>query len=116
MDVLRYVLDHQPVTLREIADAMAEKRQLAKTTTQTLLERLRKKGAVLREAVGGLNRYRSALGREELYQSVVEDFVAGALGGSLSPLVAYITEKADLTEAELADLQQLLEKLEGEGK
>jgi predicted transcriptional regulator len=116
MDVLRYVLDHQPVTLRQIADAMAEKKQLAKTTTQTLLERLRKKGAVLRDAVDGLNQYRSTLAREEVYQNVVDDFVSGTLGGSLSPIVAYLTDRADLTESEVADLQQLLDKLEGDGK
>jgi predicted transcriptional regulator len=47
---------------------------------------------------------------------LVQRFVEGTLGGSLSPFVAYLAENPDLTKGEIEQLQELLRELEPRGK
>ena len=45
-------------------------------------------------------------------RSLVREFVDGALGGSLSPFVAYLAEDANLTGNDLRELKKLVHSLE----
>jgi predicted transcriptional regulator len=45
-------------------------------------------------------------------REVVRGFVERTLAGSVSPVVAYLSEEADVNEAELAELRDLVERLE----
>jgi len=112
MSVLRYVLEHEPVTARQVADALAESKGFARTTTHTLLERLLKKDYLQRHAEEGVFRYTTGTGKADLMKEIVGEFVDTALGGSLSPFVAFLTERANLSEKEVADLNRLLDRIE----
>ncbi len=113
LEALRFVAESPPVTAREVADHLAARRGLARTTALTLLERLRKKGLVVREEVEGTYAYRPAQAKPALLQGIVDDFVQRALGGSLSPLVAYLSGRGDAaTPEEIAELRRLVKTLE----
>lgn len=112
MSILRYVLEHEPVTARQVADAMAESKGFARTTTHTLLERLLKKEFLRRESVEGVFRYTASGGKADVMKELVGEFVETALGGSLSPFVAFLTERANLSEKEVAELNRLLDRIE----
>jgi len=117
MAVLRYVMEHQPTTARQVADGLADNRGIARTTTHTLLERLRKKGYLARTEETGSIQYSLAVDAAEIQQALVDDFVRTTLGGSLSPFVAFFTDRANLSDAEAAELRRLLERAEqGDGK
>lgn len=112
MEILRYVMDHEPVTAREVADAMMERKGFARSTSQTLLERLRQKSYLSRGVKEGVNHYQLGIPRAELMKALVSDFVESSLGGSLSPFVAYFTERGNLSDDEAQKLTELLDKLE----
>lgn len=112
MEILRYVMDHEPVTAREVADAMMDRKGFARSTSQTLLERLRQKSYLNRGLKEGVNHYELGIPKTELMKALVSDFVEGSLGGSLSPFVAYFTERGNLTDDEAQKLTELLDKLE----
>jgi predicted transcriptional regulator len=44
LEVLRYVQDHHPASVRQVAEHFAESKGHVRTTILTVLERLRKKG------------------------------------------------------------------------
>ena len=48
----------------------------------------------------------------ELDQFVVTSFVDSALGGSVSPLVAFLARREDLTDEDVAALQKIVKDLE----
>jgi predicted transcriptional regulator len=52
--LLRYILDNQPVTVRQVADYMTEQHGLARTTVLTHMERLRKRHILERTEVDGI--------------------------------------------------------------
>lgn len=113
IEVLRYVIDNAPVAAREVADAMAESKGIARTTSLTLLDRLRKKGHVERDLVHGVHVYRPAEEGAETMKNLVADFFQNTLGGSLSPFVAFFSDHSKLTDEEADELRRLLEKAEG---
>jgi predicted transcriptional regulator len=112
MDVLRYIAEHHPVTVRQVADHVSETKGHVRTTVLNVMERLRQKGYLVRKKTGGVFHYSPRLPKEQLMRSLVRDFVARALGGSLSPFVAYLTHEAKLSEAQLSELRTLVQALD----
>jgi predicted transcriptional regulator len=112
LDVLRYVADHGPVSVREAADHFAEASGHARTTVLTVMERLRAKGYLSRRKGGGLQRYIATAAKADVLQGIIADFVDGALGGSVSPFVAYLLRSRELNGDEIRKLEQLLKRME----
>lgn len=111
LEILHYIQDHHPVTVRDVAEHFAEKRGHVRTTILNVMERLRGKGFLARKKVDGVFRYQPRVGKADLLQSLVHDFVKKTLGGSLSPFVAYLSRDANISPEELAELRQLVEDL-----
>jgi predicted transcriptional regulator len=116
LEILRIVQETQPITVGEIAQQVAADTGKARTTVATMIERLLQKGFLTRKKVEGKFRYSARLSKTELLRGLVQRFVEGTLGGSLSPFVAYLAENPDLTSDEIEQLQQLLRELEPRGK
>src|SRR5262245_26976122 len=116
MDVLQCLQEIQPATVRDVAEAIAAKRNLARTTVLTHLERLRKRKFLVRRSVNGVNHYSLARPAEEIRRSAVADFVERMFGGSFSPLVAYLSQQTELSEADTRELQRLIERIGREEK
>lgn len=115
LDLLRYVAEHGPVSVGRASEEFGAARDLARSTVLTMMERLRAKGLVSRRRVDGVYRYTSPTGPREVLRGAVESFVETTLGGSLSPVVAYLADAADAAEVgadELAELEELVERLQ----
>jgi len=113
MEILHYVQDHHPVTVRDVADHFAQSHGHVRTTILNVMERLRKKGFLTRRKAEGVFQYEPRVGKADLLRSLVRDFVEKTLGGSLSPFVAYLSREAKLSEEELKELRELVEELKG---
>ena len=115
LEVLRFVAERAPVTVREVADEWGKPRGRARTTILTMMERLRKKGFLLRDETGageGSFRYRPAVAPQAVMQTLVRDFVQKTLGGSLSPFVAYLADAPEgLRDDEVAELKKLVAEM-----
>jgi BlaI family penicillinase repressor len=112
MDVLRYVAEHAPVTVREAADFLAQAKGQVRTTVLNSMERLRRKGFLKRGKVAGVFHYSLVKSKGELFQRLLKGFVEAAFGGSHAPLVAYFAEHGKMTQAELRMLQKVAARLE----
>ncbi|HEY1598805.1 MAG TPA: BlaI/MecI/CopY family transcriptional regulator [Pirellulales bacterium] len=112
LDVLQYVADHHPITVREVADHFAETSGRARTTLLTTMERLRTKGYLARRKVKGVHRYTPTASKAEFLCRLVADFVDESLGGSVSPFFAYLSQSSLLTAEEARKLEQLLKRIE----
>lgn len=115
LEVLRYVQDHHPVAVSDVAVHFARTKGHVRTTTLNVMGRLVKKGYLKRQKVGGVYRYSPRHPKSELLRRLVGDFVRSALGGSLSPFVAYLSQDANLSEQDLAELRRLVHQLEKRG-
>jgi predicted transcriptional regulator len=111
LEILEFIQAHQPVTVRQVADHLAEARGVTRTTALNMMERLRKRGLLTRTQVDGLYQYSPSVARPQFLRGLVQDFVHQALGGSLEPFAAYLAEDARFTDEDLDRLQQRIREL-----
>lgn len=111
--LLQWVAERGPVSVGEASEEYGEPRGLARTTVQTMLERLRAKKQLVRGREGGVYRYRSHLEKREVLRRAVGSFVDRTLGGSVRPVVAYLAEREEVSPEELEELERLVERLQG---
>lgn len=119
LDVLKYIQDHHPVTVGKVAAHLMAAKGQKRTTALNVMSRLVQKGYLTRRRVEGVYQYSPRVGKGELLRRLVGDFVDKALGGSLSPFVAYLARDAEVKGEELRELKRIVEELEAkqrEGK
>ena len=119
VEILEWVQEHAPATVRLAAEHFSRERDLARTTVLTILERLRKKGHLERQKAGGSYVYSPSAPINDVRSALVGDFVRTMLGDSLSPFVAYLSKKGRVSAEELSELKRLVQELEqrdSEGK
>jgi len=110
--ILKWVAEHAPASVGEVAKVLSESRGLARTTVLTVMERLRAKGFLVREKVEGTFRYSPSEPHHTQMRGLVGRFVERSLGGSLDPFVAYLSEDAELSEEQIESLRRLVRDLE----
>jgi predicted transcriptional regulator len=110
--LLTYVSDHGSVTAGEAMGGFGEVNGLARSTVETVLGRLHKKGFLLRKKEDGVFRYSPAQAPQEVMGGLVERFVEQTLGGSLAPLVTYFSRQGHLSKGEMDELRRLVQKLQ----
>lgn len=114
--LLHYLAEHQPASVGEIAAGFGEARGLARSTVLTMMERLRGKGYLKRRPLQGIYRYSTATGPAEAMRHAVDSFVEKTLSGSVSPFVAWMSERGKVSDAELAELEALVAQLQSKRK
>ncbi|AMY11329.1 Regulatory protein BlaI [Luteitalea pratensis] len=110
--LLTWLAEHPAITVGEVAEGYGSPRALARSTVLTMMERLRKKGHLSRKRVQGVFRYSTGAGPEDLLKDAVGTFVSRTLGGSVSPFVAYLGDEAEVTPEQLAELEDLVARLQ----
>lgn len=113
LELLTWIAERDGATVAEAVDGFGATHHLARSTVLTMMERLRDKGHLTRRPVEGVYRYSSPASSREVLRSVVERFVEGPLGGSLSPFTAYLAQAETVDAAELEELEALVARLRG---
>jgi predicted transcriptional regulator len=114
--LLHHVDECGAASVGELAASFGEPRGLARSTVLTMMERLRGKGYLKRRQVKGMYRYSTATGPAEAMRSAVGSFVEKTLSGSVSPFVAWMSERGEVSDDELAELKALVNQLQSRRK
>jgi len=107
--ILKDLVERGPGSVGELHARYGEPRGLARSTVLTMMERLRRKGYLTRRREDGVYRYHSR--GDDVLSGLVGRFVERALGGSLSPFVAYLSDRETISDGELHELEQLVGRL-----
>jgi predicted transcriptional regulator len=116
LSLLHYLAETKNCSVGEVAAGYGEPRGLARSTVLTMMERLRSKGYLRRKQVQGMFRYSAATGPAEAMRTAVGSFVEKTLSGSVSPFVAWMSEHAEVSDDELAELEALVAQLQSRRK
>ena len=114
LEALRFIAEHGPITVGEMARVYGTPRGLARTTILTVMERLRTKGYLTRRKVQGIYFYSPKNDHNDVMKNLVADFVERSLGGSLSPFVTYLADSGKLNAREISELRRMVESMEAE--
>jgi predicted transcriptional regulator len=110
--LLQYIEEAPKSSVAEVCAGYGEARGLARSTVLTMMERLRTKGYLKRRQAQGVYRYSTTTGPGEATRNAVGQFVEKTLSGSVSPFVAWMAERGEVSDDELAELQALVAQLE----
>jgi predicted transcriptional regulator len=110
--LLTFIANRGGATAGEASDEFGGREGLARSTVLTMIERLRRKGHLRRRQVNGIFRYVPRTPPVEAVRHAVRTFVENTLGGSVSPFVAYLTEHRNVSDAELAELEEMVASLQ----
>ena len=94
--------------VREVQEAIPDKKRPAYTTVQTILNRMEEKGAVRKtRKIGNAWIFQPAINRKRTHERLIDDFL-DLFGGSATPVVSHLIESGKLT---LEDLKAIEERL-----
>jgi len=116
LEILRYIQDHHPVTVRQVADHVSETKGHVRTTVLNVMTRLVRKRYLVRRKQAGVFQYSPRVPAGQVLRNLVSEFVDKSLGGSPSPFVAYLTEGAQLSPDDVNQLKRLVKQLESNPK
>jgi len=114
--LLQYIGEAPRSTVAEVCAAFGETRGLARSTVLTMMERLRAKGFLTRRKIDGTFRYSATNASGEVMTGAVARFVEKTLQGSVSPFVAWMSERGQVSDTELAELEALVGTLQSRRK
>lgn len=100
--------DEHPLSVRDVCTRV-RRSKLAYTTVMTTLDRLHKKGLLARTKQGNAFLYLPEIDRAEYQRRVIETALAPMFEQGAAPvLAAFVDIAADVDEANLARLEQLI--------
>jgi len=94
--------------VKDVRLGLAGRRDLAYTTVMTVLDRLTRKGGVVRRKVGRSFLYSPALSRDNLRRLAVQGLVDSFFDGSASALMDYLREPAAASDGKASPDPALL--------
>ena len=114
--LLQYIAEQGDASVGEVAAAFGESRGLARSTVLTMMERLRAKAYLKRKQVEGVYRYSTTARQDDVVRNAVGSFVEKTLQGSVSPFVAWMSQRTEVSDGELAELEALVATLQSKRK
>lgn len=98
-------------SVREIQEALPEKKRPAYTTVQTIIRRLEEKGAVRQvKKIGNAHIFEPTVTRQAAHRRLINELL-DLFGGSARPLMAHLAEAGKLS---LDDVRELESRLSGQ--
>jgi len=112
MELVNFISDRGPVKVREAVEEFGKERSLARTTIVTMMDRLCKKGVLKRSKKEKVYVYEMKVPLYQVLKESMHKFFQKTLGGSISPLVSYLSEEREYSDEELQELKELVKDLE----
>lgn len=109
--VMEVLWDDSPLTAQDVAERVDPDRGWSTNTVKTLLGRLLAKNAISHEEDGRRYLYRPAVERGDYVAGESRRLIDRLFGGKLTPLVAHLAERDELSAQDIAEIETLLKAL-----
>jgi predicted transcriptional regulator len=112
---MNLIWDRGEVTVGEVFEILAARRNVARNTVQTTMVRLEEKGWLEHRTVANAFRYSATVPRQKTLRRMVSDLVDAAFEGSPEGLVMALLEERGLSKAEADRIRALIQESEQKG-
>ncbi len=109
--VMEVLWDTAPLTAQGVAERVDPAREWSANTVKTLLGRLLAKAVIGHVADGRRYLYRPLVARDDYVTGESQRLMDRLFGGKLTPLVAHLAERDELTAQDIAEIEALLKEL-----
>jgi BlaI family transcriptional regulator, penicillinase repressor len=112
--ILRVLWNQGPSTVRQVHEVLAPEQAVGYTTVLKLLQIMTEKGLVTRDESQRTHVYRARLPEDQTQRQLVRDLLDRAFAGSARKLVMQALAVKKASPEELAEIRDLLDRLERE--
>ena len=112
LEILAFLWQNGPSTVRQVHDYLAQTKDAGYTTTLKLMQIMQEKGLLTRTEEGRSHIYTAQVSEEETQQSLLGRFVETTFRGSAAQLVMQALGNHQTSAEELEEIRQLLNELE----
>ena len=109
LEILRVLWNRGPSTVRDVHEALSEKRDLGYTTVLKLLQIMTTKGTVRRNETQRAHVYEACLPAEQTKQQLAGDMLQRVFEGSASQLMMHALAGRKSSPEEINELRRLLD-------
>lgn len=107
---MKVVWERESVTVRDVYEALLEKRKVAYTTVMTMMKILEQKKYLKKTQAERAYVYRPAQPKRQVIGAMVREFVNRVFNGSAEPLLVHLVEEHNLSQKDLAEIAELRRK------
>jgi BlaI family transcriptional regulator, penicillinase repressor len=109
LHIMKVIWERGVATVKDVCDAMSQKRAIAYTTILTLMGILEEKGALVHSRSGRAYIYKPLLTRQQATRNQVHDVLTRFFDGSAEKLIANVLENEIKKPEQLGSVRNLLE-------
>ncbi|MBI3697260.1 MAG: BlaI/MecI/CopY family transcriptional regulator [Acidobacteria bacterium] len=110
LEIMKIVWRLEEVTVRDVYEAMLERRKVAYTTVMTMMNILEQKKYLKKSQNDRAYVYRRARPQRQVIKGMVREFVDRVFNGSAEPLLVHLVEDRRLSAKDLEDLTRMMGK------
>jgi predicted transcriptional regulator len=116
LEILKALWEHGPSTVREVREALFDKRPMTYTTVLKMLQIMTEKGIVVCDKRQRAHVHRPRESRKTVAGRLTGDLLNRVFDGSTPQLVLHALEHKRAKPEELAEIRRLIDEVERRGK
>jgi BlaI family transcriptional regulator, penicillinase repressor len=110
LEIMKIVWEREQTTVRDVYEALLERRKVAYTTVMTMMKILEQKGFLKKSQEARAYVYRPAQPQRQVVGAMVREFVNRVFNGSAEPLLVHLVEEHHLSPKDLEEIARLRKK------
>src|SRR5438874_864035 len=110
LEIMKIVWARGTSSVRDVYEALLERRKIAYTTVMTMMNILEQKGYLKKTQKDRAFLYQAARQQKQVIRGMVREFVDRVFNGAAEPLLLHLVEDKKLTRGDLEEIRRLLEE------
>ena len=110
LEIMKVVWERPASTVRDVYEALRERRPVAYTTVMTMMNILESKGHLVKRPEGRAYVYEPAQARTQVISSMVQDFLDRVFNGAAQPLLLNLVQDRKISKDDLDEISHLIDQ------
>jgi BlaI family penicillinase repressor len=112
LEIMKIVWAREVASVRDVYEALLERRKIAYTTVMTMMKILEQKKYLLKTQEDRAYIYRPAKPKNQVIKGMVREFVNRVFNGSAEPLLVHLIEDRCLSQKDLEEIANMIRRKE----
>jgi len=112
LEIMKLVWRRDSATVRDIYEALLERRKIAYTTVMTMMKILETKGYLKKSRQERAFLYRPTQPKHQVIRGMIREFIDRVFNGSAEPLLVHLVKARRIGEKDLQKIVRMVEESE----
>jgi BlaI family transcriptional regulator, penicillinase repressor len=110
LEIMKVVWEKKTATVREVYEALRERKAVAYTTVSTMMSILETKGHLVKQPEGRAYVYEPSQAQTQVISGMVQEFVDRVFDGAAQGLLLNLIKERKLSKSDLKEISRLIEE------